>query len=97
MKIPYLDNRTEAFSFHAPDAKDERLLTSEIKEFLSAASTKPPADDICPRCGQQLEYINTVFFLYGEDASWDIRLPVCECIKAIEGTNAPGTWHSSWQ
>lgn len=97
MKTPDLDDHIEAFSFRAPTVKDERLLKSEIKEFLCAASTKPLADDVCPQCGQHLEYINIVFFLYGEDARWDIRLPLCQCTKAIESANAIGNPRASWQ
>jgi hypothetical protein len=58
---------------------DKNDLKQAIKDFLFAASGTPVMRELCPHCGEPFEYRDTVFWLDGEDGSFNIRLPVCRC------------------
>lgn len=80
MKISYLRNETARVSFQNSTWQDQGQLKRAIRHFLSSISGTPQRTNVCPRCGQPMEYVDTVFRLYGEDISWNVRLPVCACV-----------------
>jgi hypothetical protein len=40
---------------------------------------------LCPHCGQPMKFVETTFYLYGTEAQWNVRLPVCSCQDEIVG------------
>jgi len=63
--------------------QDRGQLKQAIKDFLQAAAATPPVRLTCPRCGQPMRYVDTIFWLYGEERSFPIRLPQCPCAAEI--------------
>lgn len=57
-------------------------LKTSIQEFLAEVSSSVPPDSKCPRCGAQLQYVETTFRLYGVESQWRVRVPVCQCMLA---------------
>jgi hypothetical protein len=60
-------------------SQHRRDIKQSVKDLLHEISTEPLPDEICLRCGQQMKYIDTTLWFYGEDHSFQIRLPVCGC------------------
>ena len=79
MRISYLQGKVPRHSLQDSTEHDHRDLKQAIKNFLCAASRKKASTDVCPRCGRQMEYVDSVFSLYGADDAWNVRLPVCRC------------------
>jgi len=66
-------------SFQDSTRQEKKDLKQAIKDFLFTASNIQPSHQMCPQCGQPMEYRETVFWLYGEDNGFQVRLPVCRC------------------
>ena len=54
-------------------------LRKAIEEFLAAASSSVPRHARCPRCGAEMQYVDTTFQLYGAEPQWEVRVPYCCC------------------
>src|SRR5579884_4193823 len=54
-------------------------LRDAISKFLAAAGCKSPGQSICPRCGAEMQYIDTTFQVYGAESKWHVRLPYFPC------------------
>lgn len=65
----------------APSTKRQEGLKQTLRNFLREQRQTPLIDELCPRCGQHMEYIDTTLWFYGEDESFEIRLPVCHCAE----------------
>jgi hypothetical protein len=65
-------------------SNDRAILKQAIKNFLLEASSTPPHCELCRRCGEPLEYVETTFWLYGEHCPFRVRLPVCRCDRTVE-------------
>ena len=62
-----------------PACVEKSPLKESIKSFLAAASSATPGPLNCLHCGRPMKYIDTVFWLYGEERSFPIRLQRCAC------------------
>lgn len=78
MKTPSTHNQVGPSVFPDPSPQDKGPLKQAINDFLSAAAARSDRLN-CPQCGQPMQYIDTVFWLYGEERSFPIRLPRCPC------------------
>jgi hypothetical protein len=65
-------------------------LKREIREVLLTASTSPSHLDVCPRCTRPLQYVETTFWLYGDEESYRVSLPVCSCTASTPGHRRDG-------
>jgi len=53
-------------------------VAEEVKRLLDQAS-QPTQTRVCPRCGDEMQYLDTIFVLCGTELSWNVKLPVCLC------------------
>jgi hypothetical protein len=83
MTKPYSCDQLTPSSFQNSNPEDKNDLKQAIKDFLFAASVTPPRHRVCPRCGQPMEYTETLFWIYGEDDSFKVRQPMCRCAARI--------------
>ena len=81
MSILPLLNHSPAESPDVSSEKQQADLKQSIKDFLSQVRSAPLADEVCPRCGEQLQYVDTTLWFYGEHDTFRIRLPVCRCAE----------------
>lgn len=79
MKTSHLHEDADAVSRQDSLVRVRRNLKEDILGFLSSMSCSPRQGKTCPRCGHLMEYIDTEFWLYGEEATWQVELPVCSC------------------
>jgi len=69
-----------------PPAEPLNPVREEIKRFLADISQDAERPRTCQACGDELTYVDTVFWLLDEETKWNVRLPICSCSK-----NAPHT------
>jgi len=50
-----------------------------ISNFIKSAPTR--AENQCPDCLSDIEYLDGVFWLQGTEAKWEIALPFCSRCK----------------
>jgi hypothetical protein len=74
MTISYVNDEVQ------PTSSQNVNLKKAIKAFLVEASGAPSPREVCPKCGQPMESVETVFWLYGEGDGFRIRVPVCGCL-----------------
>jgi hypothetical protein len=60
-------------------AQNHTEIKRAVKDLLLEVSAEPVSHDICLHCGQEMKYIDTTLWFYGEDHSFHVRLPVCGC------------------
>jgi hypothetical protein len=84
MKTSYVHGKMLRSSPPDSARQDQGDLKQQIKNFLSAASSKPQFRAVCPRCGKPMQYVDTFFSLYGAEGTWKVRLPVCVCATKIQ-------------
>jgi hypothetical protein len=54
----------------------EDALPDSVERVLKALSANPE-ETCCPRCGGELRYFKTKFWIEGKDKAWNIRVPAC--------------------
>lgn len=60
----------------------DRQLIENLLDSFCAQSTRA---HICSRCGLEMIYLDSVFFLSEGERGWNIRLPVCpHCEEGLE-------------
>jgi hypothetical protein len=66
-----------------PTVEDQHSLRIAIDEFFNKAALCSTTPQLCKNCGQEMNYLQSTFFLYGTDSSWTVRIPACECSNKI--------------
>jgi hypothetical protein len=65
-------------SSHPSPESSPAALRQAIVELFDEASHGDECQ-FCPHCGQPMKFVETTFYLYGTEAQWSVRLPVCSC------------------
>jgi hypothetical protein len=58
-------------------------LVESLKQFLTAQSAAPMQAQHCSECGGPIRYLQTQFWLMGEEQGWNVGLPYCPHCQAI--------------
>ncbi len=77
MTIPWHQPGTSVSSRDLP-SRQQKSIKEEIKDLLLQVG-RTRLDELCPRCGRQMEYVDTAVWFYGDDETFRIRLPACHC------------------
>lgn len=67
----------------SPDVSSKDHIRQAIRDLLVAACCAPSHHELCGRCGQQVEFVETVFWLYEEESAFCISVPICACAARI--------------
>jgi hypothetical protein len=62
---------------HPFQAAHQNESRESLKKFLNAWSVATAPTQFCGKCGSLLAYLQTQFWLLGEDQGWNIQLPYC--------------------
>lgn len=75
------ERRTPAASAKDLASKHQKDPKQAIKDFLLEKQRAPSRNEPCPRCGGPMRSIDTVLWFYGDEESFNIRLPACHCAE----------------
>lgn len=72
---------------HQPvNTKRRKATRQAAKDLLLELQSRPLGNEVCLRCGQRVQYIDTTFWLYGDEGTFHIRVPECHCAEKRENT-----------
>jgi hypothetical protein len=80
---------------HSEPSPQQQLLQS-IDDLLAAAAKTTAAQPSCSRCGKASASVPAMFWLYGTDRVWNMRLPLCACeLEKASSLTEPRTYHEN--
>jgi hypothetical protein len=62
-----------------PPESSLAALRQAIAKLFSEARSQAAEHQLCPQCSQPMKLVQTIFYLYGTEERWIVRLPVCSC------------------
>lgn len=75
----YSHSPQPAGSSDPPPECSPASLRQAIAKLFREARSQAAEHQLCPQCGQPMKLVETTFYLYGTEAQWIVRLPICSC------------------